>query len=117
MTGRLTRGVGVSAPTAVHADDRDGPRGRMKPFGPNGLSRPRRWFHPFLFLFVFIFLTFPFKFQIKIQIRTYVWSSYLNLLYNSKCQYEPDLINLYFCLILYVCIYPSCFKSRLSFRI
>jgi hypothetical protein len=31
----------------------------MKPIGPNGLSRHRRWFHPFLFfLFIFLYISY-----------------------------------------------------------
>jgi hypothetical protein len=32
----------------------------MKPIGPNGLSRPRHWFHPFIFLFFLYISYFPF---------------------------------------------------------
>jgi hypothetical protein len=35
-------------------------------------------------------------------LNLYVWSSYLDQLYNVKYKYEPNLINLYIYFILYL---------------
>jgi hypothetical protein len=75
---RLTRGVGVSAPTTVRADDRDGPRGRIWQLGQKQRSWPRR----IVSLFCFLFFSFLFSILFSNSNSNSVWDSHSKFEFN-----------------------------------
>jgi hypothetical protein len=74
----------------------------LRQVGPTERKSAQTSFSHFSFIFLLsVFFSLLIS-NLNPNLNLYVWSSYLDQLYNSKYQYEPHWINLYIYFILYV---------------